>query len=312
MRVNVEDSVYEHLPRLAKECGRTLTDALGQLVLVYRATQRAEVHEETPARLTTICALHFDSDEAADRFFTAMIAAQLAVLLDDGRIRIRGNGEHIARLNQYRDRASKGGNAKARKRNDFVASKQAPSKHQAATPLSTSVPSYAPSSFLLSPIQETNTNTGIVVSESQTNAVLTAPPSASAVAKKNRSPDQKTRSVAVNRRYRQRYEEREGHPPSGTDQAFNGAIAKFSDKHADNALAILDWFFDSPDPYFKRSGWAVQLLIDQAPRLWRELNNKRAAIENLAAPAQTRQLSLAANNELAYEEYLRRKEQGNG
>ncbi len=139
---------------------------------------------------------------------------------------------------------------------------------------------------------------------------LTAPPSAPAVAKrKRRTPEQSARSIAINKRYRQRYQEQEGHPPTGMDQAANGIIARFSDKHAENAMAILDWFFDSPDPYFKRSGWVLQLLFDQAPRLWREVNDTRKAIENLAAPAQTRQLSLAANNALNHQEYLRRKEE---
>jgi hypothetical protein len=120
-----------------------------------------------------------------------------------------------------------------------------------------------------------------------------AAPSAPAGNPKKRSPEQQERSREVNRRYRERYEEREGHPPAGVDQQFNGIVARFADKYADNAIAILDWFFDSPDAGFKRSGWAPQLLFDQAPRLWRELNNKHKAIENIAAPAQAR---LAARN----------------
>jgi hypothetical protein len=141
---------------------------------------------------------------------------------------------------------------------------------------------------------------------------LTAPPSAPAVVREGRSPEQSERSKAVNRRYRERYEGREGHPPTGTDKAFNGMIAKFADKHADNAMAILDWFFDSPDPKFKNCGWKVEVLIAEAPRLWREVNDKHKALDAMAAPAQARQMSIGANNELAYEEYKRRKEARNG
>jgi hypothetical protein len=142
---------------------------------------------------------------------------------------------------------------------------------------------------------------------------LTAAPSAPAVAgRKKRSPERAARSLAVNRRYRERYELAEGHAPTGVDQAVNGMLATFADKHADNALAILDWFFDAPDPYYRRTGWDVRYLLTQAPKLWRELNDPTRAIENLAAPAQTKQLALAANNELAFREYERRKEARDG
>jgi hypothetical protein len=131
---------------------------------------------------------------------------------------------------------------------------------------------------------------------------MTAAPTALAVAKrKGRSPEQQERSRQVNRRYRERYEQREGHPPTGMDQQANGIIARFSDKHAENAIAILDWFFDCPDTGFKRSGWALQLLFDQAPKLWRELNDKRKAVENLAAPTQQRIIARNASNDIELE-----------
>jgi hypothetical protein len=132
--------------------------------------------------------------------------------------------------------------------------------------------------------------------------IMTAAPTALAVAKrKGRSPEQQERSRQVNRRYRERYEQREGHPPTGMDQQANGIIARFSDKHAENAIAILDWFFDCPDTGFKRSGWALQLLFDQAPKLWRELNDKRKAVENLAAPTQQRIIARNASNDIELE-----------
>lgn len=117
---------------------------------------------------------------------------------------------------------------------------------------------------------------------------LTAPPSAPAVVEKKRSPDQKARSIEVNRRYRERYAQTVGKPPSGVDQAFNGMIARFADKHAENALAIVDQYFDSPNGFYRLKGWPVQLLLDSAPALWREVDDARAAQENLAAPAQQR------------------------
>lgn len=157
--------------------------------------------------------------------------------------------------------------------------------------------------------EETDLCTDSAKAETETGLVLTAPPSAPAVRKtRKRSPEQAARSLAVNRRYRERYEDREGHPPTGMDAAFNGMLAKFADKHADNALAILDWFFESPDPRFKNGGWKLEALLAEAPRLWREVNNKRKAIESMAAPAQIRQQAVAAGNELAFDEFVRRRE----
>jgi hypothetical protein len=117
VRVNIEDSIKKHLPRLASEMGWSANEALGQLVRLYGATQAAGVHEETSDRILTVCALEFASDDVGERFLTAMIKAQLAVVLDDGRIRIRGNGEHVQRAIVYKNRASNGGKASAKARN---------------------------------------------------------------------------------------------------------------------------------------------------------------------------------------------------
>lgn len=155
-----------------------------------------------------------------------------------------------------------------------------------------------------------------VSSESQNELALTATPSAAAVAlsvldlkppkRKERSPDQKKRSVANALLYRQLYERAEGHEPSGIDASFYGMMAKFSDKHADNTETILRWVFASPDPFFRSKGWPLELIIAQAPKLWSEANNPRKAIENLAAPRKQQQLSLAANNEVEFDAFLER------
>lgn len=169
---------------------------------------------------------------------------------------------------------------------------------------------------VLTPISESRSS---VSSESQNELALTAPPSAAAVAalraldppppkRKERSAEQKQRSVANGRLYRELYAAAEGHEPTGLDQAFYGAMAKFSDKHAEGAEQILRWVFERcPDKSFRAKGWPLPLIIEQAPRLWRELNNPRAAVESLAAPRQQHQLALAASNDLAFEEYQRRK-----
>lgn len=157
-----------------------------------------------------------------------------------------------------------------------------------------------------------------VSSDAKNSVGLSAPPSAAADAlsvldlpkpkRKERSPEQKKRSVGNARLYCELYEQAEGHPPTGLDQSFYGAMAKFSDKHAEGAEQILRWVFQHcPDKGFRAKGWPLPLIIEQAPRLWRELNNPRAAVENIAAPRQQQQMALAASNDLAFEEYRRRK-----
>ena len=157
-----------------------------------------------------------------------------------------------------------------------------------------------------------------VSSDAKNSVGLSAQPSAAADAlsvldlpkpkRKERSPEQKKRSVGNARLYCELYEQAEGHPPTGLDQGFYGAMAKFSDKHAEGAEHILRWVFQHcPDKGFRAKGWPLPLIIEQAPRLWRELNNPRAAVENIAAPRQQQQMALAASNDLAFEEYHRRK-----
>lgn len=237
VRVNLEDTIHEHIPRLAKEMGWSHREALGQLALVYRATQRAEIHEETPARLVTVCALHFDSDEQGERFFTAMLRAQLAVLLADGRIRIRGNGEHIARLIDYRARASKAGlassAAKRKKLNDFVNYKLTPSQPTANPQLTPVEPSYAPMlPFSFSPKDSL-----------QTSSALNAP-----TAKKTRQPKPKKPTTDTHRirlAWEAAYLKRHGVVYLNWDGA-HAKFAKSLEDRAERVTALLPAYFALP------------------------------------------------------------------
>lgn len=148
-------------------------------------------------------------------------------------------------------------------------------------------------------------------SDAKKTVGLTPSPSAPVVQekakRKERSEEQKARGLANNRLYRELYETADGHPPSGLDQAFSGMMAKFSDKYADDAAAILEWAFRTPDRSFRNKGWPLDYIVSQAPRLWRELNDPTRAVENIAAPRQQHQMALAASNDLAFNEYQRRK-----
>lgn len=158
MRVNLEESVFEHLPRLAREMKWDEDKALGRLVRVYRATQRERVEAETPERLVTLCAIHFHDDDEAELFFTAMLSARLAVLLDDGRIRIRGNQRRIDEISgwykQKTDAGRRGGIESQRRRKSSMVSEATSSEHQANTERNQPV-------LCLTSLSEDKNNTGI-------------------------------------------------------------------------------------------------------------------------------------------------------
>lgn len=123
-RVNIEDDLWTsgRLSKLARTARLDEDRALGRLVSVYRLTQRAGIVADTSERICFAVAIAFESDDEADVFLTAMIAAQLAAVLEDGTIHIKGNEKHVDRLERLRSTSSAGGKARQeKKRNDFQA-----------------------------------------------------------------------------------------------------------------------------------------------------------------------------------------------
>lgn len=122
MRVNIEDSVKRHLPRLMREMGWSNREVIGALACVWQSTQDAEIYDAPASRIHTVCAIDFDTDEQCEKFIAAMIGAQLITVLENGDLRIRGNKQHVERLQNLRSRAKSGGMARQeQKLNDFVA-----------------------------------------------------------------------------------------------------------------------------------------------------------------------------------------------
>lgn len=293
MRVNIEDDLYlsGRLGRLARAMGWNERESLGALTLVWRATQAERLSSTTVERLVTVVGVWFDDDQQCERFIRAMAISRLAQI-DGETITINGNEQQIMRLDAWLEQKREAGRRSAASRK-AQSKRERPLNERSTTPERPSTEVNSPVSLLLSPVSFSEDKNRIPIQGSialapQNGIALTAPPSAPAVVEKKRSPDQKARSVEVNRRYRERYEQTVGKPPSGIDQAFNGMIARFADKHAENALAIVDQYFDSPNGFYRLKGWPVQLLIDSAPALWREVDDARAAQENIAAPAQQR------------------------
>lgn len=149
MRVNVEDDLWTsgRLSKLARTMKWDERQALGALVMFWRATQQAEIISAPRDRLITECVLYFDSDEQAGGFVDAMTAAKL-IERDGELLRVRGNAPHVERVQKLRATASAAGTASAKKRNDFVTVTEPLLNHDRTT---TEPSLNAPSSLLPSP-----------------------------------------------------------------------------------------------------------------------------------------------------------------
>jgi hypothetical protein len=140
-------------------------------------------------------------------------------------------------------------------------------------------------------------------------AIVQPPPSRS-----RRTQEQQERSKRVNALFRRRYAEQDpnGEEPGGWDVSVNARIAKFSDKWGTDAEPIVNQFFDSADPYYKRSGYPVELMIAQAPKLNRERKSPQAHAESVGYQARSRVVSAQAQGALAVDEYMRRRDNNGG
>lgn len=119
VNTNAHDDLWTsgRLSKLARSYGRGENETLGALMNVYRLTQRAKVAIESPARIATIVVLAFNDDDEADAFLSAMVRAQLASIMDDGRMSIHGNAERIKQQDDWEaehlKRSIAGGKARA-------------------------------------------------------------------------------------------------------------------------------------------------------------------------------------------------------
>lgn len=324
------------LGAFARALGVNTHEALGVLCDVWHETQHREIVLVTEPQFTEATGLVLLHDPRI--VLAAMVAAQLATPADPEKWLIRGNDRHVEKLKKYRASASIGGKRsvevrQATGKRSLKQSVERPLEDRSTQTQANVKPSRSdlepwildtgidhdldPSDPNITAQPKSADPRSPVSSDAKNEIVLSASPSAAADAlsvldlpkpkRKERSPDQKRRSVANARLYCELYEHAEGHPPSGLDASFYGAMAKFSDKHAEGAEQILRWVFEHcPDKSFRNKGWPLPLVIEQAPRLWRELNNPRAAVENIAAPRQQQQLALAAANEMAFTEFLAR------
>lgn len=153
MRINVELKDLRsgaRLGKLARTMGWNERETLGALVQFWGSTQDAEIVETTQDRLMTLIILDMDSDQQAEKFIAALIVAQL-VTKNGETLHIKGNEEHVERLLDYRNRASKGGLAKKKNLNGFVSPGLATAKPQASPVVAPSCPPLLLSSFSISP-----------------------------------------------------------------------------------------------------------------------------------------------------------------
>ncbi len=133
MRVNIEDDLRTsgRLSKLARVMHWSEREALGALVMFYRATQDAEIVEATEDELVDLCSVDHDDEAAARAFVRGLLSSRLASAQQD-KIVIHGNAAQVDRVKTLRSNASKGGRARQESlRKSKPVAKQMPSKCQA-------------------------------------------------------------------------------------------------------------------------------------------------------------------------------------
>lgn len=123
-------------------------------------------------------------------------------------------------------------------------------------------------------------------------------------------PAGKTDSFAsrVGARFVERHTAALGYAPVQWGAKANRQLAEWGKTISEEqALVVVDAFFGSPDPYYRSNAYPLALMIAQAAKLYEQGVKPRAYAEQVAAVTQRRQHSTAASNELAYEEFQRRK-----
>lgn len=316
---------------LARTLGMNMGDAYLAVSIAWETTQLAEIVLTNEIEFEDVCRVRIGAlfpELHPRQLLDAMRKSDLARDSEDG-VEIVGNAKQLKKIAHWKENASRGGKKsqerlREKKLNDSV--EQVLDQNRATVEQrSSKIESSSSSSFLLPTKERSKKDPDpdcAVVEDSSlaaTVATLGRLPACNETAnllqetksegpkrkpKSKRDPEKAQRSQLVNRLYRQRYEEKKHHEPSGMDAAFNSTIARFADKHADNAFAIVDWFFDTPNPKYKNEHYALWLLVRDADKLWGEVNNKRSALQGIAAPIADRQLAVSVNNALVIEEVL--------
>lgn len=119
VRTNYEDDLRAsgRLGRLARELGWREGLALGQLMLLYRATQDAGIIADDLEAILDCVEIEFETRDEARKFVDAMRVSRLASPTTDGEIEIHGNAKQLAErrwLDRTKTRrAKKGGQKRA-------------------------------------------------------------------------------------------------------------------------------------------------------------------------------------------------------
>ncbi len=133
---------------------------------------------------------------------------------------------------------------------------------------------------LTSTLTSTNTHIGSLLEHrsdarnTTPTATASPPPVAQKRKEKKRTQAQKDSSTIVIQLFKTRFVKSKGYLPSPWAGKEQGQLTDFSDRSGeDNALAVVNQFFDSSNPHYFDKGYPLDLMIFDAPRLLDEWHN---------------------------------------
>lgn len=164
VRVNMESDLRTsgRLGKLARTMGWSEQRTGGALWFFYWHTQEAGIVEETPDKIVSAVVVDFDSEGEAHAFVSGMVSAKLATVSENGIVRIHGNDKHVERIERFKGNASELGKksweARKKKLNE-IQTGSFPTGNAQEQELNAQGTLLSPSSLLLSPKENTNTDT---------------------------------------------------------------------------------------------------------------------------------------------------------
>lgn len=252
VRTNIEDDLYTsgRLGKLARTMKWTEREALGGLVLVWRATQDSEIVEATLDHMVSVCAVHFDSDTQTVDFLKAMAAARLATV-EGGLICIKGNAAHVQRLGNLRRAASLGGHAKS----SMLSLPHGTEEAAIAVP-----PQCAPYSLLLTPSENTK-------------------PKRKPRKPSTPKPDPTLFLAAHRNRLLLKWKLQS--PPSISAAERRAATALMKAWGADH-VACVEHYVDTNKPFYSNNKWPLGIALQNSSEIWTDWNATRRRREPIA------------------------------
>ena len=113
-RISIEERAWPRIPKLARRCGWTKEQALWKLCHLWRASQEILAVDADAEDITDW--MQCAQDEA-QTVLDGLLECKILERKEDGTFRIKGNEDHVMKIQVLRENGSKGGKRRASKAN---------------------------------------------------------------------------------------------------------------------------------------------------------------------------------------------------